>query len=134
MREIQQLAAERGRLRVVRTCPKCDSQLETELAGLEPDDKVSVETWLNPTKTLKPDVTIWRGSRRLALVEVFAKHACGLQKLADLARYGVPMAEVDANFIIDEWNRGQALQYRRLVSAVEKACAECAERELKERL
>ncbi len=105
-RELQRMAAEGETLHLGKPCGECAEWMAWPALPLQPGDRVTVESWLDPRKTLKPDVTLWRGETRLLLLEVLVTHACGPEKLAALRGHGVPMVETEARLLLDRARAG----------------------------
>lgn len=133
LKSLQEMAAREQSLSVTQRCEDCDDPAMTRVLQLQPGDCAEVEVWLDPTRTLKPDLTVWRDDKRLALLEVLATHPCGPEKLAALERYGVPMLEVEAESIVGEggappWVAPEPLPFRTTVGIqVHKHCDACRE-------
>ncbi|HZH78514.1 MAG TPA: competence protein CoiA family protein [Archangium sp.] len=139
LRSIQSMAAKGHELYIVRPCRGCEANISTLALQLQPGDRAEVEVWLDPTKTLKPDLTVWRGKERIALFEVLATHPCGPEKLAALQRFGVPMVEVEARSIVGEgeqppWVAPGPLPFKTAVGLqVQAKCNHCLAEEEKQR-
>ncbi|WAM28270.1 competence protein CoiA family protein [Myxococcus sp. NMCA1] len=131
LRSLQKMADEGQTLSITRSCRGCGAPTAAAAMQLLLGDRAEVEVWLDPARTLKPDLTLWRGEERLALLEVLATHACGPEKLAALERHGVPMVEVEARAIMGEgghapWVAPAPIPFRKeLGLRVPTQCDEC---------
>jgi len=140
LRSLQKMADEGQELSLTRPCRGCEAPITAAALQLRPGDRAEVEVWLDPARTLKPDLTLWRGEERLALLEVLATHACGPEKLAALERHGVLMVEVEARTIVGEgghapWSGPAPLPFRTVLGLrMWEQCDECrAEEEARRR-
>ncbi|NOJ92345.1 hypothetical protein HMI51_05240 [Corallococcus coralloides] len=131
LRSLQRMATEGQEFFITRPCRGCETPITAPALQLQPGDHAEVEAWLDPARTLKPDLTLWRGEERLALLEVLATHACGPQKLAALERHGVLMVEVDARAIVGAgdhapWVAPAPLPFRKNLGLfVPERCDDC---------
>ena len=136
-KHLQALADVGGALFLESACRDCEQQLITPAFTLQPGDQVRVESWADPRKTLKPDVTLYRGEAQIGFIEVLVTHACEPQKLAALKELGVPLVEVRGEQVMDEHQLETThLQFpfaRVLGIDIPKRCPPCRERERLER-
>lgn len=118
---LESLAREGRALRLQRACEACGQPAPEAHLPLSPAFRATAEEWLDPRKTLKPDVTLWEGERRAALFEVVASHPCGAEKWAALEAHAVPVYELRAEAVVGAdgagpWTPSDALAVERAIA------------------
>ncbi|NRD66929.1 hypothetical protein HRD49_34805, partial [Corallococcus exiguus] len=94
--QLQELCEKGGALVVEQPCLRCAAGISHEAILTEPDDVIRIEHWLDPRRTLKPDVVLLRAGVPLLSFEVRAAHPCSPKKIGALTVAGAQMVEVDA--------------------------------------
>ncbi|EAU63917.1 hypothetical protein STIAU_1248 [Stigmatella aurantiaca DW4/3-1] len=94
--QLQELCEKGGALVVEQPCLRCAAGLSHEAVLTEPSDAIRIEHWLDPRRTLKPDVVLLRAGVPLLSFEVRAAHPCSPRKIGALTLAGAQMVEVDA--------------------------------------
>jgi hypothetical protein len=93
------IAKEQRTLELTYSCESCKTLLCVAAPPLHPGDIIREEEWLDPLKTRKPDLTAWRGGKRIALYEILSTHACDDDKWSELRATLLPVVEIRAAVI-----------------------------------
>jgi hypothetical protein len=130
---LMKVAADTLPLEVAYRCNNCQRPMVALAPGLCPGDVVREEEWLDPLKTRKPDLTVWRGSTRFLLAELVATNPCGEEKWGELRATGLPVIELLAQVVAGgeghaPWQPGRPLPIERALGfSRPSVCASCEE-------
>jgi hypothetical protein len=129
--QLQELCEKGGALVVEQPCLRCAAGLSHEAVLTEPGDAIRIEHWLDPRRTLKPDVVLLRAGVPLLSFEVRAAHPCSPRKIGALTVAGAQMVEVDAWALLSTettsaWRFSSPLPLKQAVLPVSrKLCEGC---------
>ncbi|ATB35780.1 hypothetical protein CYFUS_001194 [Cystobacter fuscus] len=128
---LQELCEKGGALVVEQPCLRCAVGLSHEVLRTKPSDVVRIEHWLDPRRTLRPDVVLLRAGVPLLSFEVRASHPCSPKKIAALTVAGAQMVEVEAWVLLGTettltWYPSVPLPLKRAVLPVARQlCPDC---------